>query len=137
MINFKCIWQPLIGVGPFLFKTDISLYSDYKLIPIEEEYDDGTNWIGYDTKLKDIRIYTEENKIAGIACYDEFLYKNVNFIGLSINRICKILEIQKLPKCDIIELVDGTQFVYDFDEFNLQIWAKKSIIVSCMCQSDD
>ena len=82
-----------------------------------------------------VRIYSEDGVIAAIACYKECLYQNKNIIGLSLSEVIDLLN--RVPDdYSTEEMSDGEQEIYDFNEYDMQIWINDNKVVTVFCSSE-
>lgn len=132
-MNFNL--SPLKSVGPFKFGSNIKKYSNFSLIEINEEFDSEVNWKVYKVKNRDIRIYVEEGLIISIACYDQCIYKNKNLIGLDINELKQIFQLEP-TECNQQQLESEVLQIYDFDSLALEVFVKNNIVVSITCSDE-
>jgi hypothetical protein len=65
-------------------------------------------------------IYTEKGKIISIACYKECFYEGINLNGLQLYKVIELLK-NSPTEHDFMELDDGTQDVFEFDNLGLQV----------------
>lgn len=130
MIKFDII--PKERVGPFLFGSKIKEYSILPIIRVDEEYDEETGWISYKLKDRDIRIYVENEKIIAVAIYDECFFQGKNLIGIDINKLNKIINVEP-NNYDKMELDTGSKEVFDYDTLGIQVYVVEGMIDSITC----
>ncbi len=131
----KFEWIPLKQVGFFKFGDDIKIHSNI-LVQIPEERDNKVEWDVYTIPGRNIRIFTERNKIVSIACYDNFYFKNVNIIGYDAKKINTLLNTQSNIEVDEIEIDGQIQKVYEYDALGLQVWTKNELVVSIFANAE-
>ena len=127
---------PLQSVGPFLFNSQLSDYSDFSLYEVCEEYDEEVGWKSHTFPDKDIRIYTENGKIVSIACYDELFLDEDNLIGLEIGVFESVIN-SELTSSERIELDSGIKEILDYDNIGIQAYVRNGFIDSITCSGDD
>jgi hypothetical protein len=124
-------WIPQKKVGPFKFGHSIKEYiQKYNLVSIPEEYNEKASWSVYKVG-EDDRIYVEEDKIVSILCCSKCLYKDRNLIGMSIDEVSILLG-SKPDEKDMVELSNGLQEVYEYDQFGLQLWVMNGNVITAI-----
>ncbi|GBC62887.1 hypothetical protein DENIS_3871 [Desulfonema ishimotonii] len=125
-------WIPLERVGPFVFGDLIEKYCDkFKLKQIPEEYNEKVGWQVW---RKDSRfsVFSERERIVAVSCSTSCNYRNIDLIGISVKDVISILD--TIPdSVEMIHLVEGPQKVYDFDDLELQLWAKNDVVETAIC----
>lgn len=126
---------PFERVGEFVLNTQIELYTNkYDFEYAKSKNTEAEVYTLYDP---DIVIWTENNLIDSIGCYDVCNYKQKNIIGISLEEFVEFSNEKPLEFIDELDFEDDNvpQFVYEFDTLGLQIWVKShkivSVIVSC------
>lgn len=130
----KLEWIPLHRVGPFMFGRSINEYRvQYDLHPVPEEYNEKVAWDVYALSAdNEIRIYCEKGVISSVSCENWCIYQGENIISLSLDEVFARFGEQP-DAVEIIELSEGPQDVYDFDELGLQLWLKHGKVVAALC----
>ena len=124
-------FEPFIGVGEFGFGDNIEKY--LKRYSFEYEESQGVTRESYTIMHPEITIYVNEDKvIESIGCYEECLYKGRNVIGMKIDEfvIHSGHHYEDEPDCLDFEEDNIPQYVYEFEDIGLQVWAKKDKIVT-------
>ncbi len=133
----KFVWIPFRKVGVFVFGEDINnLINKYNLLFLSDERNENVGWNVYTMPEDDIRIYTENDNIISIACYENCYYNNINMIGCSIEEICNMLKSKYNNDIDEIEIDDKPEKVYDFDDYGVQVWERNGKIVTVICDAE-
>jgi hypothetical protein len=127
-------WVPLKRVGPFRFGEAVKGYiAEYALVLLPEEYEPGVRWSVYSAPNVDVRIYAEDGAILSVACYEECLLNGRELIGLDIATATRIIGSRPSGDVDLIEMVDGPQEVYEFEDVEGQVWVKDGRVVTVFC----
>lgn len=129
--DYKSI--PNISVGKFKFNDLIKNYLDsieYLFFPCK----DVTEWDKYELKYPELIIYTENDIIESVVCYEKCFYKNVDLIGLHISDFINLSN----SKPDEVEEMymlheEHPQVIYSFDDLGFQIWTRNNVIVTVSC----
>jgi hypothetical protein len=135
-INLK--WDPCVGVGEFIFGADIKpLIGKYNLLLVPDEYKSQVAWNSYSVSDKDMRIYTEDERIIAVACYEECWINGINLLGLSLTDIIKVMGIVKeqISEGEEYEINDEVQFVYEIDDLGAQLWIQDGHVITIICSS--
>lgn len=130
------VLTPLKSVGPFLFDSSISNYSDFMLHEVDEEFDEEVGWKAHTIPDKEVRIYTENEKIVSIACYDELYLDGNNLIGLEVGVFKSIIN-SELSDYEKIELDNGIKEILDYDSLGIQAYAMYGFIDSITCSGNE
>ncbi|MBT2622611.1 hypothetical protein [Chryseobacterium sp. ISL-6] len=116
---------PFTGVGEFVIGRPIDHYKkDFEFL-IKDFNSSSTPSINYTIYNPETTVFTENNIIDSIACYEEVLYKGKNLIGITVNEF--LLFTDETYTC--VEELDFeedniSQFVYEFEKMGLQVWEK-------------
>ncbi|WP_347989508.1 hypothetical protein [Methylomonas sp. AM2-LC] len=131
----SCIWEwvPNFSLGIIKLGDQIASYIDTLHLLDDDDEDDGhaTDLVGYKIPNVEIYIYVDNESIISITSYEEFIYKDKNIIGMSVNQLSEILG------CEPSEI--GTSVLFDngeiqtpFEYFHLglQLWVSNEIVAS-------
>ena len=128
-------FKPLQGVGPFKFGSKLKMYQHLNLKESFDEYNSKVDWRVFKMEKPDSRIYFENNQITSIACYEEIYYKGHNLIGTSFDEL-KVI-INRVPdEQSSLEIENGIQNIYEFDDLAIQVWVKDDVVVSIFCSCE-
>lgn len=116
---------PFSGIGNFLIGDSIDHYKKKFEFVIKDFSSSNVPSVNYTIYNPEITIFTENNIIDSIACYEELLYNGKNLIGITINEF--LLFTNENYTC--VEELDFeedniSQFVYEFETMGLQVWEK-------------
>lgn len=128
-------WIPNEGLGPVKFECDINVYIKKlgALLDLSDE-PDSTNWVQYHLPDREVFIDVESNKVVSILCYDEFLYKGNNLIGMRVADVDKLIECSPDEIGEPVIYDDGdVQTPYEYMSLGLQIWFSNNQAVSISC----
>lgn len=120
---------PKKSVGIFEFNTKIDCYFD-KINLIKEEDEDVTGWECYRLDELGLYVYTENQVIISISCYEECIMSGNNIIGMYIEQFKYLYNVKEVGDIDEFYMEDCIQLVYEFESIGLQIWTKDDIIVT-------
>jgi hypothetical protein len=131
----KLNWIPLKAVGPFKFGSSKNEYKQFHLKEIIEEYNEKVNWQAFEIPKYDIRIYFENDLLTSVACYQEIYFKDINLIGKTFSELKDIIDCEPVEH-STLEMSDGLQDIYEFDELALQVWVEKNKVVTIFCSNE-
>lgn len=125
--------NPYKGIGPFKLKTNINNYNNYNLTL--HKSDDSTGWDVY--KLgNSISIYTDNEVIVSIACRVSCTLNGVTIVGGHFSDFLSAFQPSNVTHDKIyMPEDDDYQDVCDVDDFGIQLWVRKDIIVTVFCSS--
>ena len=130
----KFEWVPLKKIGAFEFGAPIKDYLKiYDLIELPDEYDEKEVWTVYTISDFDVRIFAEEGNIVSVSCYEEFIYKGKNLIGLNLREVIDLIGVQPNKKVDIIYIDNEQKRVYELEDVSAQLWVKDGKVVTIFC----
>ena len=119
-------------VGPFVFGDLIGIFCNkYKLKLIPEEFDEDVGWEVY-RREDEFSIYSKMGRIEAVSCLTNCNFNDINLIGVSIEKVLNFLKVHH-DMVETIELSEGPQEVYDFDNLGLQLWVKDDVVVTAIC----
>jgi len=127
--------EPRTRVGDFefncLIESVISQFEFSHYTPKGEDYE------VYEIEGHKTSIYVEEGLITSINCKEECLYKGRNMIGMEIDDFLNYYGWEPDDEPDELDFEedDIPQYVYDFDEPDLQVWTKDGIIVTVIASN--
>ena|GEM_PF-676115 len=135
----EMIVEPLQGIGSFPLGGAIEpLINKLGLIELPEESKDATGWIAYTMPGQDIRIYSEDDKIVSVACYEDCWYKGRNLIGSAFQDVVRLLGPATLSdEPNVVEIDDEEQVVYEIENANVQLWVRDGIVVTVICYAEE
>jgi len=131
-------WTPGVGVGPFKFGVPIADYfAEFNLELQSPEGADVTGWGTYEIKqMEDKLVWTEEGKIAAIACHDFFGYKGQNLIGTSEEEFIEHMGRQPDETGTSVEYDNGSiQTPFEYEDLAMEAWSEDGVIV-CASATD-
>lgn len=117
--------MPFSGVGMFLIGDTIDRYKkDFEFV-IKDFSSSNVPSINYTIYSPELTIFTENNIIDSISCYEELLYNGKNLIGITINEFLLFTDENYTCTEELdFEEDDMPQFVYEFEKMGLQVWEK-------------
>lgn len=134
MIKMELV--PLKRIGPFVFNSSLSDYMDLPLEEQKDEFIESIQGVSYKLKDRDMRIYVEDGKIDGAACYDECILNDTDLIGLEEDVLKSIVGC-KISGTDTMDLDEGEEKILEYDDIGIMVFIKNGFVKSVTCHGKD
>ena len=130
-ISSNRYWKPRCAVGSINFGADEESLMSTSLKRIHDEEGDLTGWNVYGDETR-FRVYCENKSIISISVHDQLLFKGVNLIAMTLDELKNELNSEGTDG-ENVEMPDGPQQVWQFEEYGLQIWTSNGIVITAIC----
>jgi hypothetical protein len=128
-------WNPLVSIGSLKFGESIEpIISEFDLYKLDKPFEEA-DWDSYEFPDLDKRVYTEDDHITSIGCFDDLYYKGQNLFGLTLDEIRTLLgEEDEIGETVLLDFEDGEyeKTPVEFYKYGLQIWIRDGVVESAM-----
>jgi hypothetical protein len=128
-------WNPLISIGPIKFGNPIDpIILEFSLCKLNKPFEEA-DWDSYEFPGFDKRIYSENNLITSVGCFDNLYYKGEDLFGLTLDKIKIVFgEEDEIGETIIFDFENNEyeKIPIEFYNYGLQIWIKDGVVESAM-----